>query len=304
MSCSTSNSPIDINSSNVSGNCDSKCDYNFKYQNSSCVGKNIGNYISLSYDNSSSTIKYNSISYNVKDVRIYHPSLHSYNGNKSDAELIIIHISNTGESPLLVCIPIRLSSTSTPMLANVVSTMARNAPTEGDSTTIKMSDYNLSRIIPKKGFYTYTATEPYQPCIETVNFIVYDINDASLSITDEIYNKLKDIIKNNDVKTKENNSVKFFYNSKGPNTISEDDIYIDCKPVGESDETTTIINETGSGNYDYSWDSLKNNNAFQFFIGVLIFMVILAVINYSAVGVKLFMKGGENMMSNAQNMIT
>ena len=50
MSCPTSNAPIDIVSSKSSGNCEAKCDYKFKYQNSSCVGKNLGTYISLSYE--------------------------------------------------------------------------------------------------------------------------------------------------------------------------------------------------------------------------------------------------------------
>lgn len=299
MSCSTSNSPININSSNVSGNCDSKCDYKYKYQSSSCVGKNVGNYISLSYDSSSSLIKYNEINYYVKEIRIYYPSLHSYNGNKGDAELIIVHMSNTGEMPLLVCIPIKISSSSTPMLANIISTMARNSPSEGDSTTIKMLEYNLGRIIPKKGFYTYTATEPYQPCMENVNYVVYDINDASLSITDDLYNKLKSIIKKTESKPNDGGFIKFFYNSKGPNTISEDDIYIDCQPVGESEETTTIINESGLGS-DYSWENLKNNDAFKIFIGIIIFIIILLIFNYFTIGFGVILKGGENMLPNTE----
>ena len=296
MSCSTSNSPININSSNISGNCDSKCDYKYKYQSSSCVGKNLGNYISLSYDNASSLINYNEISYYVKELRLYYPSLHSYNGNKADAELIIVHMSNTGEMPLLVCIPIKISSTSTPILMNVISTMARNAPTEGNSTTIKMLEYNLGRIIPKKGFYTYTATEPYQPCMETLNFIVYDVNDAYLSITSELYDKLKNIIKQTNFEVKENGIVQFFYNSKGPNTISEDDIYIDCQPVGESEETTTIINENYTEN-EYSWENLKNNDGFKLLIGIIIFLVILLIFNYFTIGIGIFMKGSENIKS-------
>jgi carbonic anhydrase len=294
MSCSTSNSPIDINSSNITGNCDSKCNYKYKYQSSSCVGKNLGNYISLSYDNSSSLINYNEISYYVKELRLYYPSLHSYNGNKADAELVIVHMSNTGEMPLLVCIPIKISSTSTPILMNVISTMARNAPTEGDSTTIKMLEYNLGRIIPKKGYYTYTATEPYQPCVETVNFIVYDINDTYLSMTSDLYNKLKNIIIQTNFEVKD--GVQFFYNSKGPNTISEDDIYIDCQPVGESEETTTIINESYTEN-EYSWENLKNNDGFKLLIGIIIFLVILLIFNYFTIGIGIFMKGSENIKS-------
>lgn len=276
MSCPDSNSPIDISSSNVSGTCDLKCDYKFKYQNSSCVGKNVGNYISLSYDNSSSTITYNQIYYYVKEVRIYTPSLHSFNGNKTDGELVIVHESNTGESPLLVCIPIKVSSNANAMLANIIATMARNAPSEGDSTTIKMNDYNLSRIIPKKGFYSYTATEPYQPCTSTVNFIVFDVNDGSVDMSSDMRKKLQSIIKENNYTIK--SDVPYFYNSKGANTISADDIYIDCQPVGESEETTEVINDTGYDvDSEYTWDSLKDNEAFKTLISVLIFIVIIFI---------------------------
>ena len=156
MSCSSSNAPIDITSSKSSGKCDLKCDYKFKYQTSSCVGKNMGDYISLSYDNSSSSsITFNLTSYIVKEVRIYHPSLHSFNGNKLDAEMVIVHTSSTGEIPLLVCIPIKISnstSLSSGFFRNVVSTMSNNAPSEGDSTTIKMNNYNLNFLFQKNHF--------------------------------------------------------------------------------------------------------------------------------------------------------
>jgi carbonic anhydrase len=277
MSCSSSNAPIDITSSNSSGKCDLKCDYKFKYQTSSCIGKNMGDYISLSYDNSSSSsITFNLTSYVVKEVRIYHPSLHSFNGNKLDAEMVIVHISSTGEIPLLVCIPIKISnstSLSSGFFRNVVSTMSKNAPSEGDSTTIKMNNYNLNFFVPKKPFYSYTATEPYQPCSEKVNYVVYDASEIYLDIPQDVYDKLKKIILENYYTTK--SGVSFFYNSKGSNTAMSDDIYIDCQPVGQSEETIDIVDSSSSTYDGFSIEDLKNNDVFKFIIGIIIFLIII-----------------------------
>jgi carbonic anhydrase len=278
MSCSTSNAPIDISSSNSSGKCDYKCDYKFKYQTSSCVGKNMGDYISLSYDNASSSyVSFNLTSYVVKEVRIYHKSLHSFNGNKLDGELIIVHSSNTGEMPLLVCIPIKVSnstSISSGFFRNVVTTMSKNAPSEGDSTTIKINNYNLNLLVPKKPFYSYTATEPYQPCSENVNYVVYDSSEIYLDIPQDVYDNLKKIILENYYEVKP--GVSFFYNSKGPNASSEDDIYIDCQPVGQSEETTTVVNDNSNSiNYDFSLEDLKNNDFFKFLLSIIIFLIII-----------------------------
>ena len=275
MSCSSSNAPIDISSSNSSGKCDYKCDYRFKYQTSSCIGKNMGDYISLSYDNTSSSfVTFNSTSYVVKEVRIYHPSLHSFNGNKLDAEMVIVHTSNTGEIPLLVCIPIKVTnsvSVSSGFFRNVITTISKNAPSEGDSTTIRMNNYNLNSLVPKKSFYSYTSTEPYQPCSEQVNYIVYDASEIYLDISKDVYDSLKKIILENYYTVK--SGVSFFYNSKGPNTATSDDIYIDCQPVGQSEETTEVVtNSTYSG---FSLEDLKNNDFFKLIMAIIIFLIII-----------------------------
>lgn len=278
--CDSSNSPIDISSSKSSGKCDLKCDYKFSYKNSSCVGKNMGDYISLSYDNaSSSLITFNLISYIVKEVRIYHPSLHSFNGNKLDAEMVIVHTSNTGDPSLLVCIPVRKSnssSASAKFFTNVVASMSSNAPSEGDSTTIKMNNYNLNLIVPKKPFYSYTGNEPYQPCSEKVNYIVYDGSDGYLDIQEKVYDNLMKIVKKNYYTVKE--GITFFYNSKGPNPASSDNIYIDCQPVGQSEDTVDVVDDTSNTHThsnDFSFEELKNNNIFKFFIAIIIFLMII-----------------------------
>ena len=105
MSCPNSNSPIDINIRSISGNCDLKCAYNFKYPISSCNATNRGDYLSLSYDAfSNPPATYNTKPYNVTEIRIYIPSLHSFVGKKTAGEIVIIHNSTSGGNSLLVCV--------------------------------------------------------------------------------------------------------------------------------------------------------------------------------------------------------
>ena len=46
---------INISTSNVAGNCDYKCSYNFKYSESSSTARNAGSMIVLTYDSTNSS---------------------------------------------------------------------------------------------------------------------------------------------------------------------------------------------------------------------------------------------------------
>jgi hypothetical protein len=276
MSCPNSTSPININLSDITGKCDYKCAYNFNYNNSSCLATNRGDYLSLSYDNSSShPVVYNASNYDVKEIRLYTPSLHSYSGTKTDGELIIIHNPITGAVPLLVCIPINSnnsSSISSLLFQTIVDTVANSAPADGESTTVALGNqqFNLNDFVPKKPFFSYSATEPYQPCSTNVNLIVYDSLTVSLDIMPDTLIKLQSIIQQNqyDIKTGPN----LFYNEKGPNISSGGDIYIDCQPVGESEETVEIITDTGS---TYSFKDFLNSPYLKFILFMLLFIIVL-----------------------------
>lgn len=304
MSCSTATAPIDISMSKITGNCDLKCSYSFNYNNSSCLATNRGNYISISYDKSSSPpVLYNTLQFDVKEIRLYIPSLHSYNDSKKDGELIIVHTSNTGAIPLLVCIPIQsnnTSSTSALFFNKIIDTVASSAPSEDEATNVNIPNFNLNLLVPKKPFFSYSATEPYQPCSEKVDYIVFGL---SLDITPVSLKKLQSIIKSNpyDIKTGPN----LFYNEKGSTSrgrgAGSGDIYIDCQPVGSSDETTQIITDIGN-NMDINSIKLGdwlNNPLVKLLLGSLLFITILFVIKYLLNMLKPATKGGS--FTNLQN---
>lgn len=283
MSCPNANAPIDISMSAVKGKCDLKCSYSFNYNNSSCVATNRGDYISISYDKSSSPpVLYNASGYDVNEIRLYIPSLHSYNNSKTDGELIIVHTSNTGTIPLLVCIPIKSnnsSSISSMFFKTLIDTMSSSAPSDGETTSINVPKFNLSLFVPKKSFFSYTATEPYQPCSSNVDLVVFAPLQASLDINSDTLKQMEKIVKSNPYDMKKGPNL--FYNEKGSKNIGSNngEIYIDCQPVGQSEDTIDVIENVGfsSGNFD---DWLKNP-IIKFIIMALIFIFILFGIKYA-----------------------
>lgn len=283
MSCPNSNAPIDISQINVQGLCDLKCSYNFKYPNSSCVVTNRGEYLSLSYDNfSSSPVQYNAVDYNVKEIRIYNPSIHTFDGKKAVGEIIIIHISNKGTNPLLVCIPLTSSSSNSvgsTLLTTIIDNTSLHAPSNGESTTITMNDFSLDAFVPKKQFYSYTAIQPYQPCVGNVDIIVFSAKLAQCYITSDSLTKLESINTPNTYTTK--TGPLLFLNTKGPGKSGlGDEIYIDCQPVDKSQQQTTITTSStssSSNTFTIDWDTIKSNPAFQIIVGSLLFVFILII---------------------------
>lgn len=285
MSCPNSTAPVDISISKITGNCDLKCDYTFNYNNSSCIATNRGDYISLSYDKSTSPpVIYNSVGYDVNEIRIYTPSLHSYNGTKSDGELIIIHKSNSGSKPVFVCIPIKVSSgtssQSAVMFNAIISAISKNAPANGESTTVNIVKYNLSLLVPKTSYFSYSGTEAFQPCVEQVDYIVFDILNGGLDISSQNLEILNTIIKKNvyDVKP----TMELFLNKKGPTKwggSSGDQIYIDCQPVGASSEEELVV-ENGESEPLFSKDMFNlDDKTMQLLLGSIIFIALLVFIN-------------------------
>ena len=281
MSCPNANSPIDISNQKISGKCDLKCSYNFKYPNSSCTATNRDYYISIAYDSfSSSPVKYNTIDYNVSEIRLYSPSMHTFNGQNTSAELVIIHVSNKGTLPLLVCVPItnnNSSSSASDILSNIINNISLNAPSDGESTTVSLNDFSLDAFVPKKPFYSYTAIQPYQPCVGDVNIIVYNPQFSECYISDDILVRLKSVIKPSNFSIKKGPLL--FLNEKGPDqNLSSDEIYIDCKPISKSDDQITVSkSNNNNNNNNLNWSTISENPLFQIIMGSLLFIFIIFI---------------------------
>ena len=238
MSCG--DAPIDITS--PAGTCELKCEYNFDYKDSNVVITNSGNHLKLSYDlGSSPQVKYNAEDYNPREVRLYVPSIHRYQGQHADAELVIVHSS--GSKNLIVSVPItqsRTQSRTTKFLDQVANYVANFTPNSGDTASMGNAVWNLNDWVPEKPYYSYSGSAPYSPCAGGFDYVVFNRYDAA-TIRPDTLAKLKKSVASSGIGTKPNT----FYNSTGParqglDSIGEDDIYISCQPTGTSEDQEVV----------------------------------------------------------------
>ena len=285
--CNSSTTPLDISLTTQSGKCDSKCDYSFKYQTSSCSVTNNGTYISIAYDGGNDTpVKYNSHGYNVVEFRIYAPSAHTYMGTRAPAEIVIIHSPVSGGNNLIVSIPVRndeigITSKGSVLIDSIIKGTATKALSNNETATLNLiKPFTLNDIVPRKTFYSYTGPDTFYNCAQTVDYIVFTPLVSNISLSKQSINILYKIISPSGISAKQpSQSVQLFINENGPsNSNTDDDIYIDCQPVGQSEDNKDIVTPT---DYDPSPIDLKDilhNPWFQFIgISLLIFIMILVV---------------------------
>lgn len=246
MTCTTSTAPINISDKDYSDECSLKCLFQYNYPASPATTiTNEGNYLAISYDKVK--INYNNSDLLVNGMRLYTPSLHNFDGEEADGELIINHV-DMGIS-LLVCIPIVIStkaSNASKSLSYLLGQAITKTPNAGEKAVVSVNNFTLNDFIPKKSpFYSYTATLPYSPCNGTHQYIVYMPKDTTLFISPKLMSDLQKIILPHDSAIKP--KLDYFLNKRGavfqdPSSDGGDDIYIDCQPTGADGEPIPVPN--------------------------------------------------------------
>ena len=268
---------INITNDNVKGKCDLKCSYNFTYSDSNTTAKNDGVMISLTYDNSSSPqVVYNTQKYVVTKVYITSPSIHLFNGSLTDAEICIEHAPVKGGPMLSVGIPMKASSessTASVLLTEIITSVATNAPGQGDSTNLNISDFSLQKIVPNKPFFSYVDSN------NNMDWIVFGLLD-SIPLNSSTLSTLGKIIKPFTLPMMGNG---LFFNSTGPNSVSiGEGIYIKCNPTGSSMEETGVEYAKNTPSYDFSkmLESPITQIIIQIFLSCIIFLIIFVGASY------------------------
>ena len=106
-------SSMNISSQNISGKCNLKCEYSFNYSTSKFTATHGQEMLILTPDKANiPPVTYNTKKYNLENISIYAPSLHSFNGTIANAEILITHTPINGGSALIVCIPITVGYVS------------------------------------------------------------------------------------------------------------------------------------------------------------------------------------------------
>lgn len=117
---------------------------------------------------SKSNISFYGTVYVPSEIRMYAPSLHTYNGARADAEILIVHTpgSNAKTAGLIVSVPVSITGSNNSDLAAIiqaantinVNTLALNA-----SAPINYA-VNVNNLIPAKPYCVYYGTLPYDSC--------------------------------------------------------------------------------------------------------------------------------------------
>lgn len=252
MSCKIGTMPINVSSTN--NKCKLSCSFKYDYGISSLIVTNKGNHLSFNYD-AKTDVVYNNENYNVKDIRLYSPSLNHYQGNRFDAELIIHHTSNTAKN-FLVCIPIKQDDSKSPSELLFHKIIPFSPSNTNEQQSINVNNYTLNHFVPKAGYYAYKGSLPYQPCNGTYDILLFEpssainMNKTDMRVLNSVISKIKTNIKPIE---KEN----YYYNEDGTmeNEFTGDDIYIDCHEVDEDGnivENERTDNETNGERRSYN----------------------------------------------------
>lgn len=120
--------------------------------------------------NNSKVSFYTAGTYVPTEIRIYAPSLHTYNGAPADAELLIIHSAvqqNRGSDGLIVSVPISVGggSGASGLDAVIQAANTLNATTVALTPSAAIGqDVNANDLIPSKKYYVYNGSLPYESC--------------------------------------------------------------------------------------------------------------------------------------------
>ena len=264
---------MNISRDNIKGKCDLKCSYNFKYAESTTTAKNNGEMLSLTYDNSSATqVLYNNKKYTVTSIYITSPSIHTFNGSTTDAEICIEHTPINGGPQFSVGIPIKSSSdanAASSLLTEIIAAASTSVPTKGNSSSLNVDGFSLDKIVPNKPFFSYTSST------DNTQWIVYGIVDA-IPLNSSTLATLGQIITPFPL-TMSGDAL--FYNSTGPNSVSiGEGIYIKCNPTGSSDEEVSIDyakNQTSSGLND-----LFSGSVISIILQSIVLIIIIVIFFY------------------------
>jgi carbonic anhydrase len=271
----------DISNSNLAGDCNLKCSFAYDYYNSSCAVTNNGTNITIAYDRSNTPpVIYNGNSYTVSNVQIVAPSLHTFDGKTTAAEIFIFHTPVVTGLNLIVAIPVVSSpdyfSQSSKLLSDIINGVASHAPASSNSSVLSITNFNLNTFInPQIPFYSYVNSKAW---------IVFG-KDSAITINQKDADKLKQLFPNSP--NTHTVSQQLFMNQTGAiNGLSgtnSDQIYIDCKPVNSSKDE--IVVETANPSYfdinnkNPSYFDINNKEGIQFVVtvtlSVLFFLIMV-----------------------------
>ncbi len=220
----------------------------------------------------SSAITFSGIKYMPTEIRIYAPSLHTYNGATAAAEMLIVHSPNgnnntndNANTGLIVSIPIQITSSSanSDLTAIVKAMNSISASTIALNASAPINDnINVNSFIPAKPYYVYYGTLPYDSCGGNYYYAVF---------TDPIYARgaLSNLSASNIATVPQSMKTNLQKSKTGPVTGVDSgsaEEYVLFQVVGNEDESCDASNDA---NADLNVNADSNNNAKDIGINVI-----------------------------------
>ncbi len=301
-------SPIDIvKNLQTEKICKLKCSYQFNYTPTSLSIWNADLTLFMETDDVAiAPVIYNDEYYNVEAVLLMAPSVHTFNGSKADAELIIFHMNTTFTKKLMVCVPIKASSTSTNDATTyfdlIMNEVIQTAPGPGQHTVYTNPTFTLNKFVPMAPYFSYTGanllwnplfggkcygmpkqTDQFgqgggiEPLASDIDYIVFHIDDA-IKMSPQALKSLKKVIPypTGIVSIDQSqNPGGLYYNPNGPVPQSQGEIYIDCRPTGDDGEILVAARIDSSGLLNNQMiKKIMNFTFLKLIVGALVMLLI------------------------------
>ena len=171
-------SPINIDTDSLK-ECRTLCNMRHKFTSSTCFVQYKNKTITIRPSSGSYT-EYQSTLYELKEISIHTPSLHSIDGQKFDLEICLIHklTDNTSQNAgLMVCTMFERGphhGSPEQFISQIINGIPSD-PINYDKEINVSEDWSPSMLIPKQsGYFSYQGSLPYPPCQEGYNVFVYE----------------------------------------------------------------------------------------------------------------------------------
>jgi len=205
MPCKSTNAPINLTST-LNAPCDKKCNFIYNYGSASCSVTNMHDYLDIKCFDGNNTIKMDMLSGNLipTSVRLYAPSLNTYDGEPAHAELIITH-QNPGGRALFICIPIvssEIDSSSAVWFSKFIKTVpvsiedkTKTPPIwSNPGKPINVYNFTLNDIMPQSAFTIYENGTFDWACGTDNVIILFNKSSPTSTIKDDDYRTLRSLI--------------------------------------------------------------------------------------------------------------
>ena len=171
-------SPIDI-STEEAKDCRTLCNIRPRYKPSKCFVNFKNNTISIKYDDGS-FMEHEGVLYELEEITIHTPSLHSIDGQKFDLEICLAHklTDNSSDTAGVLVCALFEAGPHYGTAENFISQIIYSIPSEeiDFNKEVKVSaDWSASWVLPKSsGHFSYNGSLPYPPCTQIYKTFVYE----------------------------------------------------------------------------------------------------------------------------------